>query len=109
MVRELWRLKGQLVSIGLVVAAAVMTLVALRGTYEALFEARRAYYEQTRLADVWSSLERAPETLAGRIQALPGVTGVATRVTTYATLDLPWLDATRSSLACSQPAVARST
>jgi putative ABC transport system permease protein len=103
MLRELWRLKGQLVSIGLVVAAAVMTLVTLRGTYEALFASRRAYYEQTRLGDVWSSLERAPESLRRDIERIPGVARVATRVTSYATLDLPWLDAPGMGLFVSLP------
>src|SRR5690606_1347905 len=61
MLRELWRLRAQLLSIGLVVATAVVTVVTLRGTYEALYRARSDYYERYRLADIWSSLERAPE------------------------------------------------
>jgi putative ABC transport system permease protein len=103
MIRELWRLRAQLLSIGLVVATGVTTVVTLRGTYEALFRARAAYYQDYRLADVWSSLERAPESLRERIQEVPGVATVATRVSTYATLDLPWLDAPGMGLFLSVP------
>jgi putative ABC transport system permease protein len=103
MLRELWRLRGQLISIGLVVATAVMMLVTMRGTYEALYDGRAAYYRDYRLGDVWSSLEQAPESLRGRIAAIPGVAAVETRVTTYATLDLPWLDAPGQGLFVSVP------
>ena len=49
---------GQLLSIGLVVATAVTTLVSLRGTYEALVSARAEYYREYGMADVWSALEQ---------------------------------------------------
>ena len=103
MLRELWRLRAQLLSIGLVVATGVVTVVSLRGTYEALVEARGAYYRDYRLADVWSGLERAPDRVRDRILDIPGVGVVSTRVTTYATLDLPWLDAPGTGLFVSLP------
>ena len=103
MLRELWRMRGQLLSIGLVVATAVMTLVTMRGTYEALVEGRAAYYRDYALGDVWSTLERAPETLRSRIARIPGVAAVETRVTSYGTLDLPWLDAPGQGLFISVP------
>jgi len=109
MLRELWRLRGQLLSIGLVVAAAVMMLVTMRGTYEALVEGRAAYYRDYALGDVWSSLERAPESLRARIARIPGVSAVETRATSYATLDLPWLDAPGQGLFMSVPETRRAT
>ena len=103
MFREIWRLRGQLISIGLVVATAVMMLVTMRGTYEAFFGGRAAYYADYRLGDVWSLLEQAPESLRGQIASIPGVAAVETRVTSYATLDLPWLDAPGQGLFVSVP------
>ncbi|MDH3272171.1 MAG: ABC transporter permease [Gemmatimonadota bacterium] len=103
MLRELWRLRGQLLSIGLVVATAVTTLVTMRGTYEALVRARGEYYRDYRLADVWSSLERAPNSLESRLENIAGVADVETRVTWYATLDLPWLEAPGQGLFVSVP------
>jgi len=55
------------------------------------------------LGDVWSSLERAPESLRGQIASIAGVAAVETRVTSYATLDLPWLDAPGQGLFISVP------
>lgn len=103
MLRELWRLRGQLVSIGLVVATAVTTLVTMRGTYEALLRARSEYYRDYGMADVWASLEQAPESLRERIRRIPGVSAVETRVSTYATLDLSWLDTPGQGLFLSVP------
>lgn len=107
MLRELWRLRGQLVSIALVVATAVAMLVTMRGVYEALYIARADYYLTTRLSDVWAPLERAPESVADEIADIDGVGGVATRVVTYATLDLPWLTAPGMGLFVSVPADGR--
>ena len=109
MLRELWRLRAQLLSIGLVVATGVVTVVTMRGTYEALFDARADYYRDYRLADVWSSLEQAPETVREKIQEVPGVSAVATRVSSYANLDLPWLDAPGVGLFVSVPDRGRPT
>lgn len=103
MLRELWRLRTQLFSIGLVVATGVVTVVTMRGTYEALFEARATYYRDYRLADVWSSLERAPAPVREEILDIAGVSAVQTRVTAHATLDLPWLDAPGTGLFVSLP------
>jgi len=107
LLRELWRLKGQLFSISLVVAMGVLTVVTMRGTYEALFNSRAQYYSDSRFADVWASLERAPESVRTRIEALPGVAAVETRVTSYATLDLPWLDGPGVGLFSSVPELRR--
>lgn len=103
MLRELWRLRGQLVSIALVVATAVMTLVTMRGTYETLERGRADYYRDYRMADVWATLERAPESLKAQIEAIPGVAAVETRVSSYANLDLPWLDTPGQGLFLSLP------
>ncbi|MDO8270566.1 MAG: ABC transporter permease, partial [Gammaproteobacteria bacterium] len=93
LLRECWHLKGQLLSIALVVATGIMTVVTMRGSYEALVDAQQRYYNETRFADVWTSLRRAPESLREQIEAIPGVTLADTRVSFLATLDLEGLDA----------------
>ncbi len=93
LLRECWQLKGQLFSIALVVATGIMTVVTMRGSYESLVQAQQQYYNDTRFADVWSSLRRAPESLREQIQAIPGVALADTRVSFLATLDLVGLDA----------------
>ena len=93
LLRELWQLKGQMASIALVVATGIMTVITMRGSYDSLVLAQQSYYRQARFADIWVQLKRAPNALRERIVAIPGVAAVDTRVTLYATLDLPGLDA----------------
>ncbi len=93
--RKLWRelahMRGQAIAIGLIVASAVATYLTMRGAYESVSRAQSAYYEQYRFGDVFASLKRAPETVARRIRAIPGVAAVDTRVVLDVTLDVPAL------------------
>lgn len=88
LLRELWHLKGQVISIALVVASGIMSVVTMRGSYESLVYAQQQYYSQTRFADVWAPLVRAPLSLLQKIEAVPGVDAADSRVTFLATLDL---------------------
>lgn len=93
LLRECWHLKGQMLSIALVVATGIMTVVTMRGSYDSLVEAQQRYYNAMRFADVWTSLRRAPDTLLAQIENIPGVALADTRVSFLATLDLEGLDA----------------
>lgn len=86
--REAWQLRGQLLSIALVVATGVMTVVTMRGSYDTLVAAQADYYRQMRFADAWSYLVRAPQSLVARIEDIAGVNVVDTRVNFQATLDI---------------------
>ncbi|HEX2205503.1 MAG TPA: FtsX-like permease family protein [Longimicrobium sp.] len=90
--RELWRLRGQVVSIALVVACGVMSVVTTRSALNSLSASRERYYADYRFAHVFASAKRAPEALRGRIEAIPGVAAVQTRVVLDVTLDVPGLD-----------------
>jgi len=88
LLRSLWRMRGQVVAIALVVASGVGVLLMSLGALEALQETAAAYYERHRFAHVWASLKRAPDHLARSIAALPGVQTVETRVVRSAVLDV---------------------
>lgn len=88
LLRELWTLKSQMFSIALVVAVGIMSIVTMGGSYESLVRAQENYYRQSRFADVWISLVRAPLSLAEELASIPGVDAVDMRVTFLATLDL---------------------
>lgn len=92
LLRELWQLRMQMLSIALVVATGVMTIVTMRGSYDSLLASRTDYYNASRFADVWAPLVRAPRAVARQLAALPGVAAVDTRITLLATLDLPGVD-----------------
>ncbi len=108
LVREVWHQRGQLLSIAAVVATGVMTVLTMRGSYESLIASRDQYYREQRFPDVWARLERAPESVARRLRAIPGVAAVETRVTLMASLDVPQLDAPGTGLFVSIPERRRS-
>jgi putative ABC transport system permease protein len=91
--RKLWRdlaeHKGQVLTIALVVACGIASFAALRSTWHSLIDSRDAYYERYRFGDVFAHLERAPESLAERVEAIPGVARVYTRVVEAALLPMP--------------------
>jgi len=88
LVRETLRLKGQIVTIALVLASGIVCFVALGGTYASLADAQSSYYDRTRFAHVFARAERVPEHVARRIEALPGVETVQTRVAADATVPI---------------------
>ena len=88
LLREVSRLKGQVVTIALVVASGIVCFISLRGTYTSLEASRSAYYDRYRFADVFARVESAPESVARRIERLPGVSNVQTRITKEVTLPL---------------------
>jgi putative ABC transport system permease protein len=57
-------------------------------TVDSLYETRERYYRENRFAEVFAPLKRAPESLAGRVRAMPGVERVETRVVAFVSLDI---------------------
>jgi putative ABC transport system permease protein len=89
--RDLWHLRGQVAAIALVVGCGVATVVTGRVGYESLRASQAAYYAEYRFADVFASLERAPESLRSALASIPGVAAIETRVVAEVTLDVPGL------------------
>jgi putative ABC transport system permease protein len=71
---------AQGITIALVLACGIASFVAMRGAHASIVHERDAYYAQQRFADVFVHLERAPESMAPRIEAIPGVARVHTRI-----------------------------
>jgi len=84
----MFRLKGQIASIALVLASGIVCFISLRGTYASLADSQLAYYDRYLFAHVFAHAERAPETLARRIEAIPGVETLQTRVAEDVTLPI---------------------
>ena len=87
-VRDLWHLRGQVIAIGMVIAAGIAALIMSLSTLEALDETTAAYYERYRFGDVFAFLKRAPDSVEQRIADIPGVRTVQTRVLRFATVDI---------------------
>jgi putative ABC transport system permease protein len=80
LLRETARLKGQIVTIAIVLASGIVCFIAMRGTFVSLLASRDDYYERQRFADVFAHAERVPETIVPRIEALRGVASLQTRI-----------------------------
>src|SRR6476646_995857 len=104
LVRDAWRTRAQVASIGLVLAGGVLCVMAIRGAASSLTRARDDYYRQAHFADVFASLTRAPDEVARRLAAVPGVAGVAARVVKDVRLDVPGLDRPATGRLISLPA-----
>jgi putative ABC transport system permease protein len=104
LVRDLLEMRGQAVAIALVIAAGVAMFTMYLSNFDSLRRTERAYYERQRLADVFASLKRAPQSLEERIAAIPGVADLDTRVVVDVTLDVPGLAAPARGRLVSIPA-----
>lgn len=102
--RDLRRLKGQVVTIALVVAAGIAAYVATLSTYQSMAATQRAYYERSRFADVFVHLERAPDRVLAELQVLPGVAEAEARLLEYVLLDMPDMAEPVQGLIVSMPA-----
>ena len=89
LLRDLWRMKGQAIAIGLVIALGVLMQVMMDGLVNSLDETRQAYYDRYRLAEVFAPVKRAPRQVVPELASVPGVASVETRVNGGALVDLP--------------------
>ena len=73
LLRDLGRMKGQVVAVSLVMACGLAMMIMTRSLTYTLDSTRAAYYQKYAMAEVFASLKRAPLAVAQRVAALPGV------------------------------------
>ena len=78
--RDLLRLKGQVVTVALVVACGIAGYIAFQSTWHSLELSKSDYYEHYRFAEAFVRLKRAPESVADQLERIPGVARVYTRI-----------------------------
>jgi len=88
LLRDAWQLRGQALAIALVVIGGIATLVMALSNYQALQQTRERFYEEYRFAELFASLQRAPQSLLADLAALPGVHQAQGRVQALAHLEL---------------------
>ncbi|WP_040725374.1 ABC transporter permease [Thiomicrorhabdus sp. Kp2] len=86
--RELWNMRMQALAIAMVIVSGVAIFIMSLSTYDSLYESRESYYQGNHFADVFTSLKRAPLSVAKRIEEIPGVDKVETRVVSYVNLEI---------------------
>lgn len=103
LLRDLNRLRGQVLTIGLVVAGGVASFAITAGTYSSLIDARDSYYARYGFPDLFASVKRAPDSVGAQLAELPGVSQVRTRLRWPVTLPMESLDAQVAATVYSAP------
>jgi putative ABC transport system permease protein len=98
LIRDLWKLRGQVLAVALVIGSGVATLVMSLSTIEALEDTTEAYYQRYRFGEIFAFATRAPLRLTNQISQINGVQTVQTRISSYANIDIQGFD---------QPAIAQ--
>ena len=89
LLRDLRLMWSQALTIALVVASGVAGYIATFSAYDGLSWSREVYYTESRFADVFASLKRAPQALERQLAALPGAAHVETSVAQLVQIDIP--------------------
>ncbi len=79
LLRDLWRLRAQVLTIALLVACGIAAFVAATSASASVQASRDAFYSDARFADVFVHLKAAPRTVLERLRELPGVAAVEGR------------------------------
>lgn len=89
LLRDVVRLWPQLLAVGLVMGCGVATLTMSLSTLSSLTATRAGYYDRYRFPHVFAHVKRAPSAIRGRLEEIPGVARVQTRVVVDVNLDVP--------------------
>ena len=84
-----WRMRGQALTIAIVLAAAAATFVLSLGVHHSLTATRDADYAHNRYGDVFAEMTRAFRSVVERVRAIPGIAAAQGAILQYATLDFP--------------------
>lgn len=80
LIRDLWRLRNQCLTIALVIGCGIASFVAAVSAAASVQASKDAFYEDAHFADVFARLKRAPAAVLDRLRELPGVATVEGRV-----------------------------
>ncbi len=96
--RDISAMRGQVLTIALLVAAGVAVFVGSVSTYVSLRSACERFYASARFPEIFVTLKRAPLSIVPRLSAIAGVVAVDPRIVREVIIDWP---------AASQPVSAR--
>ncbi len=103
LLRELTRMKGQMLAVAAVVACGISVFVSMSSVEYSLKATKVRYYSDYRFADVFMQAKRAPQAMIERVRDIPGVAAVRSRIIADVTLDVPGLDEPASGRLVSMP------
>ncbi|NLW92641.1 MAG: FtsX-like permease family protein [Syntrophomonadaceae bacterium] len=82
--RRLWRMvaagKGQFAALVTVVMMGVLVYISMTTAYYNLYNSQQTFYQQSRFADYFFSVVKAPQDITNRIETIPGVVAATGRI-----------------------------
>lgn len=88
-IRDLWALRTQAVTIALLIAAGVAIFVMSLSNYRTLLRSQASHYTSERFAEIFASLKRAPLLVAERLRELDGIGVLEVRIVATVRIDHP--------------------
>jgi putative ABC transport system permease protein len=89
LLRDISAMRGQVITIALVVAAGVAVFVASISTYDSLRSSRELFYSEARFPQIFVTLKRAPLSLVAQLNEISGVVAVEPRIVRDVIVDWP--------------------
>lgn len=89
LLRDVSAMRGQVITVALVVAAGIAVFVASISTYESLQAGRDRFYADARFPQVFVTLKRAPLAIIPQLERIPGVAAVVPRIVRDVIVDWP--------------------
>jgi putative ABC transport system permease protein len=89
LLRDISAMRGQVLTIALLVGAGVAVFVGSVSTYESLRTGCQRFYADARFPQIFVALKRAPLSIVPRLNAVAGVAAVEPRIVREVIVDLP--------------------
>jgi putative ABC transport system permease protein len=89
LLRDIAAMRGQVITIAMVVAAGVAVFVASVSTYDSLQSGRNRFYANARFPQVFVTLKRAPLSVVAQLDEIPGVAAIEPRIVRDVIVDWP--------------------
>ena len=89
LLRDIAAMRGQVITIALVVAAGVAVFVASVSTFDSLQSGRDRFYASARFPQVFVTLKRAPLSVVAQLNEISGIAAVEPRIVRDVIMDWP--------------------
>ncbi|MGZ5875508.1 MAG: hypothetical protein ACXWKP_25755 [Bradyrhizobium sp.] len=89
LLRDINAMRGQVITIALLVAAGVAVFVGAVSTYDSLLSGRDRFYADARFPQIFVTLKRAPLSMVTRLSAVAGVAAAEPRIVRDVIVDWP--------------------
>ncbi len=89
LLRDLYALKGQVAAISVVVGSGIMVLILAATILDSVSLSRDRFYHTHNFAHIFSNLTRAPEIVFQRLEEIPNIAALETRIQAQVRLAVP--------------------